>query len=50
MRPDSVLDNDSERELLHRLPSAEVVHVTEAGHSLQGDTALELAAIIERYS
>jgi pimeloyl-ACP methyl ester carboxylesterase len=49
MRPDSVLDDDNERELLRRLPSAEVVHVEEAGHSLQGDTPLELAAIIERF-
>jgi pimeloyl-ACP methyl ester carboxylesterase len=49
MRPDSVLDDDDERELLRRLPSAQVVHVEEAGHSLQGDTPLELAAIIERF-
>jgi pimeloyl-ACP methyl ester carboxylesterase len=49
MRPDSVLDDDDERELLRRLPSAQVVHVLEAGHSLQGDTPLELAAIIGRF-
>jgi pimeloyl-ACP methyl ester carboxylesterase len=49
MRPDSVLDDDDERELLRRLPSAQVVHVQEAGHSLQGDTPLELAAIIEHF-
>jgi len=49
MRPDSVLDDDDERELLRRLPSAQVVHVEEAGHSLQGDTPLELAAIIDRF-
>jgi pimeloyl-ACP methyl ester carboxylesterase len=49
MRPDSVLDDEAERELRRRLPSAEVVHVEEAGHSLQGDTPLELAAIIERF-
>jgi pimeloyl-ACP methyl ester carboxylesterase len=49
MRPDSVLDDDDERELLRRLPSAQVTHVEEAGHSLQGDTPLELAAIIERF-
>jgi len=49
MRPDSVLDDDDERELLRRLPSAQVIHVEEAGHSLQGDTPLELAAIIERF-
>jgi pimeloyl-ACP methyl ester carboxylesterase len=49
MRPDSVLDDDDERELLRRLPSAQVIHVEEAGHSLQGDTPLELAAIIGRF-
>ena len=49
MRPDSVLDDDDERELLRRLPSTKVVHVEEAGHSLQGDTPLELAAIIEDF-
>ena len=49
MRPDSVLDDDDERELLRRLPSAQVIHVEEAGHSLQGDTPLELAAIIDRF-
>ena len=49
MRPDSVLDDDDERELLHRLPSAQVIHVEQAGHSLQGDTPLELAAIIEHF-
>jgi len=49
MRPDSVLDDDDERELLRRLPSAQVIHVEQAGHSLQGDTPLELAAIIEHF-
>ena len=49
MRPDSVLDDDDEQELLRRLPSAQVIHVQEAGHSLQGDTPLELAAIIEQF-
>ena len=49
MRPDSVLDDDEERELLRRLPAAQVVHVQEAGHSLQGDTPLQLAAIIEHF-
>jgi pimeloyl-ACP methyl ester carboxylesterase len=49
MRPDSVLDDEDERELRRRLPSAQVIHVTEAGHSLQGDTPVELAAIIEDF-
>jgi pimeloyl-ACP methyl ester carboxylesterase len=46
MRPDSVLGDDDEAELRRRLPSARVIHVENAGHSLQGDTPLELAAII----
>ena len=49
MRPDSVLGDDDEAELRRRLPSARVVHVEEAGHSLQGDTPLELAAIVEDF-
>jgi pimeloyl-ACP methyl ester carboxylesterase len=49
MRPDSVLDDDDERELRKRLPAAEVIHVAEAGHSVQGDAPVELAAIIESF-
>jgi pimeloyl-ACP methyl ester carboxylesterase len=49
MRPDSVLDDDDERELRKRLRSAEVIHVAEAGHSVQGDAPVELAAIIEGF-
>ena len=46
MRPQSVVDDDDEAELLRRLPTARVEHVAEAGHSVQGDTPLELAALI----
>ena len=46
MRPQSVVDDNDEAELLRRQPSATVVHVEDAGHSVQGDTPLELAAII----
>ncbi len=49
MRADSVLGDEDEEELRRRLPSARVVHVAEAGHSLQGDTPLELAALIEDF-
>jgi pimeloyl-ACP methyl ester carboxylesterase len=49
MRPDSVVSDLGEAELLRRLPSARVVHFAEAGHSLQGDTPLELAALIDQY-
>ena len=46
MRPQSVVDDSDEAELLRRLPSARVVHVSAAGHSVQGDTPVELARII----
>jgi len=49
MRPDSVLGDDDEAELLRRLPSAQVVHFDEAGHSIQGDMPLELAATIQTF-
>jgi pimeloyl-ACP methyl ester carboxylesterase len=49
MRQDSVLGDDDEEELLRRLPTARVVHVDGAGHSLQGDTPLQLAALIEDF-
>jgi len=49
MRPDSVLGDEEEAELRRRLPSARVVHVAEAGHSVQGDTPVELAALIEDF-
>ena len=49
MRPDSVLRDDDEAELLRRLPSAEVVHFEEAGHSIQGDMPVALAATIKAF-
>jgi pimeloyl-ACP methyl ester carboxylesterase len=49
MRAQSVVDDADEAELVRRLPSARVVHVEEAGHSLQGDTPLELAALIGQF-
>ena len=49
MRPQSVVDDGDEAELLARLPSAQVVHVEEAGHSVQGDTPVELARIIDDF-
>ena len=41
-----VVDDNDEAELRRRLPDAEVVMVDEAGHSVQGDRPLELAALI----
>jgi pimeloyl-ACP methyl ester carboxylesterase len=49
MRSDSVLRDDDESQLLGRLPSAQVVHFDEAGHSIQGDMPLELAATIQAF-
>jgi pimeloyl-ACP methyl ester carboxylesterase len=49
LRPDSVLRDDDEAELRRRLPSARVLHFKEAGHSIQGDMPLELAAAIQEF-
>jgi pimeloyl-ACP methyl ester carboxylesterase len=49
MRSDSVLGDEDEQELRRRLPSARVVHFEEAGHSVQGDMPLELAALIGEF-
>lgn len=49
MRPDSVLRDEDEAWLRRRLPSARVVHFDEAGHSIQGDMPVELAATIREF-
>ena len=46
MRPQSVVDDTDEAELLRRRPDARIEHVAEAGHSVQGDTPVELACLI----
>jgi pimeloyl-ACP methyl ester carboxylesterase len=46
MRPQSVVSDADEAELLRRLPAAHVVHFADAGHSVQGDMPVELAAAI----
>ncbi len=46
MQPQSVVDDADEAELVRRCPHARVEHVAEAGHSVQGDTPVELAALI----
>ncbi|MFZ1062988.1 MAG: alpha/beta hydrolase [Acidimicrobiales bacterium] len=50
MAAGSVVDDDDEAELLRRLPEARVVRVADAGHSVQGDQPLELAAILNRFA
>jgi pimeloyl-ACP methyl ester carboxylesterase len=49
MRPQSVVTNEDEEELRRRASSVRVEHVAEAGHSVQGDTPLELAALIHDF-
>ncbi|MDE0606739.1 MAG: alpha/beta hydrolase [Acidimicrobiaceae bacterium] len=49
MREQSVVDDADEAELIRRCPTARVEHVQNAGHSVQGDTPRELAALIEDF-
>jgi pimeloyl-ACP methyl ester carboxylesterase len=49
MAAGSVVDDDDEAELVRRSPRATVVHVEGAGHSIQGDAPLELAALLDRF-
>ena len=49
MRADSVLRDDDEADLLRRLPAAQVIHFDQAGHSIQGDMPVELAAAIDSF-
>ena len=45
----SVVDDDDVAELLRRQPTATVVGVEGAGHSIQGDRPLELAGILNEF-
>jgi pimeloyl-ACP methyl ester carboxylesterase len=45
----SVVDDADVEELLRRQPGARVIGVEGAGHSIQGDRPLELAAILEEF-
>jgi pimeloyl-ACP methyl ester carboxylesterase len=46
MLPQSVVSDEDEAELVRRLPAARIEHVEGAGHSVQGDRPVELAALI----
>jgi pimeloyl-ACP methyl ester carboxylesterase len=48
-RPQSVVDDADEAELLRRVPRARVEHV-DAGHSIQGDAPVELARLIADFA
>lgn len=50
MRPQSVVDDGDEAELLRRQPAARIEHIEEAGHSVQGDTPVELADLIKDFA
>ncbi|MBV9511566.1 MAG: alpha/beta hydrolase, partial [Caulobacteraceae bacterium] len=50
MRPQSVMDDADEAEVLRRQPSARIEHFAEAGHSVQGDTPVELARLIADFT
>jgi pimeloyl-ACP methyl ester carboxylesterase len=47
MAAGSVVDDEDEAELRRRLPSAEVIAVANAGHSIQGDQPVKLAELLE---
>jgi pimeloyl-ACP methyl ester carboxylesterase len=49
MAKGSVVDDEDEAEFLRRAPHARVVHVEGAGHSIQGDAPLVLAALLDDY-
>ena len=49
MLEQSVVDDADEAELLRRRPDARIEHVANAGHSVQGDTPVELAALIDDF-
>lgn len=50
MRTQSVVTDEDETALLERVPHTRVEHVQEAGHSVQGDAPLELAALIRDFA
>ena len=49
MRPQSVVDDADEAELVRRQPGARIEHVEEAGHSVPGDTPVELAELLDDF-
>jgi pimeloyl-ACP methyl ester carboxylesterase len=49
MLAQSVVDDTDEHEMRRRRPDARIEHVANAGHSVQGDTPLELAALVDDF-
>ena len=50
MLKQSVVDDADETELRRRLPTARVEHFEHAGHSIQGDMPVELAALVAGFA
>lgn len=50
MRPQSVVSDDDENELRQRSPHARIERIADAGHSVQGDTPLELAELLRAFT
>ena len=50
MRPQSVVDDADEAELVRRCPHAQVERFADAGHSIQGDMPVELAATLSAFA
>jgi pimeloyl-ACP methyl ester carboxylesterase len=50
MRSQSVVDDADEAELVRRCPQARIEHFEQAGHSIQGDTPVELAAALADFA
>jgi pimeloyl-ACP methyl ester carboxylesterase len=50
MRSQSVVDDADEDEFLRRVPHGRVEHFDEAGHSIQGDMPVELAASLAAFA
>jgi pimeloyl-ACP methyl ester carboxylesterase len=50
MLPQSVVDDADEAELVRCYPDARIEHVEGAGHSVQGDKPVELAALIADFA
>jgi pimeloyl-ACP methyl ester carboxylesterase len=50
MLPQSVVSDADEAELVRRRPDARIEHVEGAGHSVQGDKPVELAALIADFA
>ena len=49
MREQSVVDDADEAEVVRRCPHARVEHFVDAGHSIQGDSPVQFAAVLNEF-